>query len=181
MVVTTTRGLVPWDSGGYSVSRACWAVWTRASHSRAPWSRGSRLGLARRVVGVHGWGGFGQREQGGAEDLAVLGGPVALDPDPAGAVADHGQEPLQVRGAFLPVQGGLGGAFGTVGVHDRGEVPAGPDQLGRGQRPGLVEQHLFGLGTQHRVGGQSLDRLADDPGLRQRRLAASRTASRVAV
>ena len=39
--VTRSRAGVAWVSGGRSVSRACWAVATRASQSRAPWSRGS--------------------------------------------------------------------------------------------------------------------------------------------
>ena len=171
VVVTTTRGRVPCDSGGSSVSRACWAVSIRASHIRAPWSRGSRSVAQVGSSGSSGRCGFGQGEQGGADHLAVLGRAVAPEPDAAGAVADHGQEPLQVRGAFLAVQRGLGGALGTVGVDHRGEVPAGPDQLGRGQGSGLLEQDLLGLGTQRRVGGQRVDRLADDPGLRQRRVA----------
>ena len=34
-------GRAPWHSGGSSVSRECWAVRIRASHKRAPWSRGA--------------------------------------------------------------------------------------------------------------------------------------------
>ncbi len=41
LVVTATRGRAPWASGGRSVASACRQVSTRASHIRAPWSRGS--------------------------------------------------------------------------------------------------------------------------------------------
>ena len=134
---------------------------------------GVAFGLAGRVVGVQGRCGLGLGQQGGEEDLAVLGRSAALDPDPAASVVGTTERNRsQVRGAFLAVQGGLGGAFGAVGVDHRGEVPAGPDQLGRGQRPGLRRAGTCSAcGTQRRVGGQGLDRLADGPGLRQRRVA----------
>ena len=84
--VTRSRAGVAWVSGGRSVSRACWAVATRASHIRAPWSRqGRAYGLPglrdRRSV----WG-AGEGEERGLEQGAVLGRPAAADPDSAGPV-----------------------------------------------------------------------------------------------
>ncbi len=39
--MTARRGRAPWQSGARSVASTCWQAVTRASHIRAPWSRGS--------------------------------------------------------------------------------------------------------------------------------------------
>ena len=181
MVVTTTRGLVPWDSGGSSVSRECWAVWTRASHIRAPWSRGSRsvsqVGSSGSTAGC----GFGQREQGGADDLAVLGGSVALDPDAAGAVADHGQEPLQVRGAFLAVQGASAARSSPSGSTTAAMCRPARTRSVAVSVADWCTSNFLGLGTQGGVAGQGVDGVDDDPGLGQRRGARHAPPPEVAV
>ncbi len=73
-------------------------------------------------------------------------------------------------GTFLAVQRCFDGAFLTVGVDHGGNVPSGLGQLGRGQRPGLLQQHPLGLRAQRRAGRQGLHRVGDDTGLRHRRV-----------
>ena len=77
--VTRSRAGVPWVSGGRWVSRACWAVATRASQNRAPWSRRSRcrrrssLSLADRSSG---------RGQVSGSSAAISRAPSSADPRP---------------------------------------------------------------------------------------------------
>ena len=76
--VTRSRAGVPWVSGGRSVSRACWAVATRASHRRVPWSRGSRC-VAPRSPGRSGSGWSGQVS---GSSAARRRAPSSADPRP---------------------------------------------------------------------------------------------------
>ncbi len=125
--VTRSRAGVPWVSGGSAVVRACWAVVTRASHRRVPWSRGSRCSCpvsGSRWSGVGGGVGAGQRHQGGEEEGAVFGGAAAPEPDAAGAV-----------GADREVAGRGGRRVPPARVRLRG---GGRRCRGRPPRPGAV-------------------------------------------
>ena len=178
--VTRSRAGVAWVSGGRRVSRACWAVATRASQSRAPWSRGSATcvrgspvpgsvpGLLAGSVsgrcGVGGGCGAGERHEGCFDQCSVLGGAAAGDPDPTGPVVGDREVSVQVRGSFLTLQGGLESAVHGVGVDDLDQMPAGFGELGGVQRrrvadhqplaaaSGPVLRRQVGHRTHHHVG-----------------------------
>jgi 2-dehydro-3-deoxyphosphogluconate aldolase/(4S)-4-hydroxy-2-oxoglutarate aldolase len=57
--------------------------------------------------------GCGEGKQGGLDQVGVLDGAPAAEPDATDAVLGDGQEPAQVRGALQPVEGAFVGA-GTV-------------------------------------------------------------------
>ena len=147
VMVTRSRAGVPWESGTAWVSRACWASWTRASHIRAPPSRGSRSARARahrrccrgrgRGRRGGGGGGAGQRQQGGLQQGAVLDRAAAFEADPAGAVVGDRQVPVGVGGACFAVELGLQCAVHAVGVDDGEQVASGAGQVG-GVEPGRV-------------------------------------------
>ncbi len=161
--VISSRAGVPWVSGGRSVSNECWAVTTSASHSRAPWSRGSRCcsPVSGSVVGF----GTGQRQQRGEEECSVLDGPVAPDPDSAGPVLADGQVAVQVRGTLLTLQLRFESAVDGVGVDHLGQMTPGPGQLGGIQAPGLTQQHLLPAPADQVTGRQVADGPDDDVGL----------------
>ena len=97
--------------------------------------------------------------------------PAAADPDAAEAVVGDGEEPAQVRGPLQPVQRGLLGAGGAVGVEHLEQVVAGLAQLGGVQRGGLVEQHPLRLVTDGRLDGQPVDHRDDHLGVLGRDIA----------
>ena len=130
---------------------------------------GIGLHVAARGVGVDGWCGLGERQQGRPEHGAVLGAAATLDPDSAGTVLGHGEEAAGVRGSLLSGEGGLVTALGAVGVDDVGEVAGGAGQLGGVEPPGLLQQGLLASGPQGRARGQGVDRVADDPRPARRR------------
>ena len=138
--VTRSRAGVPWESGTRSVSRACWAVVTRASHRRAPWSRGSAPPRLGGPPGHRGPARAGEREEGGCEQGAVLGRAAAADPDPTGPVGGDGEVPVEVGGAFLTLQGGLSRRSVVSGSTTSGDVPPGPGEVGGVQMRGLGDQ-----------------------------------------
>ena len=82
----------------------------------------------------------GEREEGGCEEGAVLGRAAAADPDPTGAVGGDREVAVEVRGAFLTLQGGLEPPVDGVGVDDLDDVSPGPGEVGGVQMRGLGDQ-----------------------------------------
>ena len=146
---------------------------------RAPWSRGSVSTSQPGVSGSTAGAGLvrGSSAARSTAPSSVL--PSTLDPDSAGTVLGDGQETAGVCGPLLALEGGLVAALGTVGVDDLGEVAGGAGQLGGVEPPGLLQQHLLAAGPQGRAGGQGVDRVADDRGLRWLRSCPRCSASRV--
>ena len=166
LVVTATRGRAPCASGGRSVARACSQVSTRASQSRAPWSRTSSTSpQSRRRPGRPGCGLVsGSRA---ALTDGVLHGPAAAEPDAAGAVLDDGEEPAVVGGAVLAARSfsALRSARSGSTTWMRGVRPwpgrwraAAPPRRGGSSRPAPA----------CRIRGQLLDGVADHPRLLRR-------------
>ena len=171
-MVTATRGRAPWEAGTLvGVECVLGELDQGVEHPGAVVARVGLL-IAARAVGVNrGHRLRSRREKRGAEDGAVLGAAVALDPDPAGAVVGDREEPAGVCGAFLALQGGFVGAFGAVGVDDVGEVAGGAGQVGGVEPTGFFEQHPLAVVAQGGAGGQGVDGVADDRGLGRGRLA----------
>ena len=94
-----------------------------------------------------GGGGGGQRLQGGLDDCGVLHGAAALDADAAEAVADEGQEPVQVRGALVAVELLLLAGGDPVGVEDLQQLVAQLVQLGGVQGGRVLEEELLAHGA----------------------------------
>jgi hypothetical protein len=117
------------------------------------------------VFVVDGRGRGRQRQEGGGEEGAVLGGASALQTDPARAVGGDGQEPVVVGGAFLARQLSLQLPVGGVGVDHVHQVPPGPGQLTGVQRPGVVEQGPFAAGPDRLPRRQRCDGGHDHLGL----------------
>ncbi len=107
----------------------------------------------------------GQRVEGGLDDRGVLDRAPATHADAAEAVVGDGEEPAQVRRPLQPVQRGLLGAGGAVGVEHLEQVVAGLAQLGGVQRGGLVEQHPLRLVTDRRVDREPVDHADDHLGV----------------
>ena len=124
---------------------------------------GVAAGLA--AVGVGAGQRCCERVEGGLDDRGVLDGAAAADSDAAEAVVGDGEEPAQVRGPLQPVQCGLLGAGGAVGVEHLEQVVAGLAQLGGVQRRGLVEQHPLRLVPQTRVDREPVDHRDDHLGV----------------
>ncbi len=145
--VTRSRAGVPWVSGGRPVFSACWAVATRASHIRAPWSRRSRP--SSQASGSAGWGAVsGSR-------AALIRAPSSAEPRPRirtpparSSVIERYRSRWAARSSRSQL--GFESAVDGVGVDDLGDVPAGFGELGGVEVTGLADQDLLPA-TPHQV------------------------------
>ncbi len=99
------------------------------------------------------------------QECAVLGGPVAPDPDSAGPVLADGQVAGEVGGTFLTLELCFEPAVDGVGVDHLGQMPSGPGELGGIQAPRLTQQDLLPAPADQVTGRQVGDGPDDDVGL----------------
>ena len=186
--VTRSRAGVPWVSGGRPVSSACWAVATRASHIRAPWSRGSRASTRRPRDRRSGSG------QVSGSRAALIRAPSSAEPRPRirtpparSSVIERYRSRWAARSSRSQL--GFESAVDGVGVDDLGDVPAGFGELGGVEVTGLADQDLLPA-TPHQVSGRQVCNGADDdvclgrrdrPGQERLAGARERTAQRLGV
>ena len=154
--MTATRGRAPWASGGRSVVRACSQVSTRASHSRAPWSRTSSTSPQ---SSVRPWSAGVGLVSGSRAALIWRRPPRSRGP----GGGRRRRRPRRSRGT------GPGGRRGParrgpsrpsarrLGVDDVDQVAGGLGEVGGVQPAGLVEQGLLGQLPGRRVRGELLD------------------------
>ena len=147
-----SRAGAPWESGGRSVSRACWRGLDQGvPHPGTGVARVADQLPVEPVVVVDRGCGCGERHERGFEEGAVLGGSAALDPDPAGSVGCDREVSAQVGGTFLAVQLPLELPVHRVGVDHLHQMAAGAGEVGGIEAPGMLEQGGFSPGSDRRT------------------------------